>query len=267
MKTEDMKSGADDGARVDAGDLPDTATTAPLWQRLRQLTAARIGLPRSGASLATEALLDFRLSHARARDAVHAALDVDALRADLLPLGLPVLQCRSEAVERQRYLLRPDLGRRLDGDSRDRLLSCGQRGLDLCITVADGLSATAGQQHATDLLNLLVPLLREQGWLLAPLVLLEQGRVAAGDDIGEALDVKCMVMLVGERPGLSSPDSLGAYMTWMPKVGRTDAERNCVSNIRPQGYPPAEAAHKIAYLADRMRTEGCSGVRLKDENH
>jgi len=266
MKTDDMDSALGDSRQDDAADLPDTATTAPLWQRLRQLTAARIGLPRSGASLATESLLDFRLSHARARDAVHAALDVDALRADLLPLGLPVLHCRSEAAERQRYLLRPDLGRRLDADSRERLLSCGQRGLDLCITVADGLSATAGQQHATALLGHLVPLLREQGWLLAPLVLLEQGRVAAGDDIGEALDVKCMVILVGERPGLSSPDSLGAYMTWMPKVGRSDAERNCVSNIRPQGFPLAEAARKIAWLADRMRTEGASGVRLKDDD-
>jgi len=266
MKIEDRDGAGEDSQRGNAADLPDTATTAPLWRRLRQLTAARIGLPRSGASLATESLLDFRLSHARARDAVHAALDVDALRADLLPLGLPVLQCRSEAAERQRYLLRPDLGRRLDADSRERLLSCGQRGLDLCITVADGLSATAGQQHAAALLGHLVPLLREQGWLLAPLVLLEQGRVAAGDDIGEALDVKCMVILVGERPGLSSPDSLGAYMTWMPKVGRTDAERNCVSNIRPEGFPLAEAARKIAWLADRMRTEGASGVTLKDED-
>ncbi|MFC4278019.1 ethanolamine ammonia-lyase subunit EutC [Achromobacter aloeverae] len=254
-----------DDTKDPAADLPDTATTAPLWRRLRELTAARIGLPRTGASLATESLLDFRMSHARARDAVHAALDIDALRADLLPLGLPVLHCRTEAAERERYLLRPDLGRRLDDESRERLLSCGHRGADLCITVADGLSATAGQHHATALLGHLAPLLRRQDWLLGPLVLLEQGRVAAGDDIGEALDVKCMIILVGERPGLTSPDSLGAYMTWMPRVGRTDAERNCVSNIRPRGLPLVDAATKIAYLAGRMRAEGCSGVRLKDE--
>lgn len=263
MPTDDMKDRRPDlpGTGIDTG----TAAAAPLWQRLRQLTAARIGLPRSGASLATESLLDFRLSHARARDAVHAALDTDALRADLLPLGLPVLHCRTEAAQRQQYLLRPDLGRRLDADSRDRLASSGHRGLDLCIVVADGLSATAAQHHAAPLLEHLVPLLRDEGWLLAPLVLLEQGRVAAGDDIGEALDVKCMIILVGERPGLTSPDSLGAYMTWMPRVGRTDAERNCVSNIRPQGFALPDAARKIAYLAGRMRAEECSGVRLKDD--
>jgi len=234
-----------------------------VWGPLRRLTAARVGLPRSGASLGTPALLDFRLAHARARDAVHAELDMDALEAALRPLGLPVLRVRSAAAERSTYLMRPDLGRRLDEASRDvlRRLPGGQ---DLCVVIGDGLSAGAAQQHTLPLLENLLPLLRAHEWSLAPLVLLRHARVATSDDIGQALRVGCALVLLGERPGLSSPDSLGAYLTWAPRVGRTDAERNCVSNIRPQGLAPALAAAKLAYLLSRMRKCGVSGVALKD---
>lgn len=235
-----------------------------VWGPLRRLTAARVGLPRSGASLGTPALLDFRLAHARARDAVHAELDMDALEGALQPLGLPVVRVRSAAADRGTYLVRPDLGRRLDEASRDALRAL-PGGKDLCLVIGDGLSAGAAQQHALPLLENLLPLLRAQEWSLAPLVLLRHARVATGDDIGQALQARCVLVLLGERPGLSSPDSLGAYLTWGPRVGRTDAERNCVSNIRPQGLATALAAAKLAYLLGRMRMRGASGVALKDE--
>jgi len=228
------------------------------------MTAARVGLPRSGASLATSALLDFRLAHARARDAVHAALDMDALEAALRPLGLPVTRAHSAAADRNTYLVRPDLGRRLDDTSRE-VLRALPGGHDLCIVIGDGLSAGAAQQHARPVLEDLVPLLRAQDWRLAPLVLLRHARVATGDDIGQVLRARCVLVLIGERPGLSSPDSLGAYLTWEPRVGRSDAERNCVSNIRPEGLAPALAAGKLAYLLGRMRTLRASGVALKDD--
>lgn len=236
-----------------------------LWDPLRRFTAARVGLPRSGASLRTPALLDFRLAHAQARDAVHAVLDMDALQEELAELGLPVLKSRSAAADRHTYLVRPDLGRQLQPASRAEL-QAQQGGHDLCIVIADGLSATAAQRHAGPLARALVPALRSQGWTLAPLVLLRHGRVATGDDIGQALRSRCVVVLIGERPGLSAPDSLGAYLTWGPRVGRLDAERNCVSNIRPAGLPSAQAAQKLAQLLGRMRTLGVSGVALKDDS-
>ena len=237
---------------------------AAMWSSLRGVTPARIGLPRSGASLGTPALLEFRLAHARARDAVHAVLDEQALASGLEPLGLPIVRCHSAAVERQTYLVRPDLGRRLDEASRQALARC-EGGQDLCIVVSDGLSATAAQSHAAPLLASLVPMLQGEGWTLSPIVLLRHGRVATGDDIGQALRAACVLVLIGERPGLSSPDSLGAYLTWAPKVGRSDAQRNCVSNIRPAGLALEKAAAKIAFLLGRMRAVQASGVALKDD--
>ncbi len=231
--------------------------TAPVpdpWRALRPLTAARIGLARTGASVATAPLLAMRLAHARARDAVHAALDTDALAAACGPL----LVVDSAAPDRAAYLLRPDLGRAL---APGTVLPPGAH--DLALVLADGLSAGAVQAHAPGVLAALRPLL--PGWRIAPLVAVRQGRVAAGDAVAGALGAGAVVVLIGERPGLSAPDSLGAYLTWRPSPRTTDAERNCVSNIRPEGLPPAEAAGKIAWLLGAMRARGGSGVALKDD--
>ena len=239
--------------------------TAPdLWGRLQPLTPARIGLPRSGASVGTPALLAFRLDHARARDAVGTALDTDALHQELLPAGLPVLVGHSAAVDRRTYLMRPDLGRRLDEATHVRL-AVQAGAFDVAVVVADGLSARAAQSHAAPLLSALLPVLAAARWRVAPLVLLHQGRVAAGDAVAMALGARSVLVLIGERPGLSSPDSLGANLTWAPGPATHDAERNCVSNIRPQGFAPADAARKIAWLLERMRAAGRSGVALKDD--
>lgn len=241
-----------------------SADVAAMWAALRPLTAARIGLPRTGASLTTPALLDFRLAHARARDAVGTALDSGALLAALAELHLPALVCHSAATDRRTYLMRPDLGRQLDVESLALLQSSPSRG-GLAIVLADGLSAQATQSHALPLLRVLIPLLTAQGWALAPVVVLHHGRVAAGDAVARALQAEAVLVLIGERPGLSSPDSLGAYMTWAPVAATSDADRNCVSNIRPQGLALEAAAARIAWLLQHMRAGQRSGVALKDE--
>lgn len=232
------------------------------WTPLRALTAARIGLPRSGASLGTAPLLEFRLAHARARDAVHHELGA---MPGLEALGLPVVTVRSRAADRRTYLLRPDLGRALDDDAVPALAPhAGAHGL--AVVVADGLSALAAERHAAPVLASLLPALRAGGWTLAPLVVARQARVALGDAVAGALGAGAVLVLIGERPGLSAPDSLGAYLTWAPGAGTTDADRNCVSNIRPDGLGYQEAGWKLAFLLDRMRATGGSGVRLKDES-
>ena len=235
------------------------------WEALRRLTAARIALGRAGASLPTAAHLAFQLDHARARDAVHHRLDVDALAEALAPAGLPVLRARSLAADRPEYLRRPDLGRRLDAASRQALADRSAAGCDAVFVVADGLSALAVERHAPPLLARVAERLRREGWRLGPAVVVEQGRVAVGDEVGEALGAAMVAVLIGERPGLSSPDSLGVYLTWAPRPGRTDAERNCVSNVRPEGLPYEQAAHRLAWLMAEARTRRLSGVELKEE--
>lgn len=236
----------------------------PAWARLRRHTPARIGLTRAGSGLATREHLSFQLAHARARDAVHDALDAAPLLDGLRHRGLEPLHLMSAAGERRTYLLRPDLGRRLDQRSRDRLDAC-PRGHDLVFVVADGLSARAVQRHALPLIDAVLPELRRQHWRLGPAAVVEQGRVAIGDEIGEALGAALVAVLIGERPGLSSPDSLGVYLTWAPAIGRRDAERNCLSNIRPDGMGYAEAAAKLVYLLGEARRRQVTGVALKDE--
>lgn len=230
------------------------------WEDLRQLTAARIGLARSGASLRTRPLLELRLAHARARDAVHAELDEPSL---LAALPGPALVVSSQAADRRTYLICPDLGRALANSSSAALKSRAGR-FDLAIVLADGLSAAAVERHAPELLRALLP--RLQGWSLAPLVVARQARVALGDQIAEALGASSVLILIGERPGLSAPDSLGAYLTWAPGPGKTDADRNCVSNIRPEGLVYQEAAFRLAFLLGRMRELRLTGVGLKDES-
>jgi ethanolamine ammonia-lyase small subunit len=241
-------------------------TTADPWAHLRQHTAARIALGRAGASLPTSEWLRFSLAHALARDAVHLPLDAAAVQADLQALGLQVLPVRSAAPDRATYLRRPDLGRRLDEASRARLQAAPPAGQRLVVVVADGLSALAVHRHAAPLLQALQGTLAEQGWAIGPVVLANQGRVALGDDAGHALAAPAVLVLLGERPGLSSPDSLGAYLTWAPRPGLLDAARNCVSNIRPEGLACGAAAFKIAWLLAAARQLGATGVQLKDES-
>ncbi|WP_193210674.1 ethanolamine ammonia-lyase subunit EutC [Luteolibacter marinus] len=230
---------------------------------LRKWTSARVGIGRCGGSLPHRELLDFRLSHARARDAVHQAFDPAGLAVELEAAGRPVLLARSQAPDRATYLQRPDLGRQLDPDSLARL-SAARADHDLAIILADGLSATAAHRQGPPLLAALLPLL--ETWSLAPLIIAPFARVALQDPIGHALGARASLILLGERPGLGAPDSLGAYLVHGPVPGNTDAMRNCVSNIRPAGLPPAAAARRIAWLLEQSRRLGFSGVDLKDRS-
>jgi ethanolamine ammonia-lyase small subunit len=233
---------------------------------LRRLTPARVGLGRAGASLPTQALLDFTLDHARARDAIHAELDISAISAGLDALGLRALQVSSCAQSRKDYLRRPDLGRKLDAASRD-LLARGRHGrCDLAVVIGDGLSPSAMNAHAVELVHRLVAVLRRGGVELGPVVVASGARVALGDEIGALLGARMAAMLIGERPGLSAPHSLGAYLTFAPKAGCTDAMRNCVSNIHASGLSYDEAAFKIAWLVCEGLARGVTGVALKDES-
>ena len=236
------------------------------WADLRLLTAARIGLARSGASLATPPLLEFRLAHARARDAVHARLDEARLCADLAALGAPVLVVASAVRDRAEYLMRPDLGRQLAPEADATLAPHADGGHDVAFVITDGLSARAVERHAAALLARLLPQLQSDAWHIAPLTIVRQGRVAIGDAVAQRLRARMIVILIGERPGLTAPDSMGAYLTWQPRPQTTDAERNCISNIRPEGVAPAEAAAKVFHLMRAMRTRQLSGVALKDES-
>lgn len=244
------------------------------WGGLRRFTDARIALGRAGHSQPTAAHLAFQLAHAQARDAVYAPLDVEAVSAALEALGLSPVLLHSAAPDREAFLQRPDWGRRLDTPSREVLLASqspqkAAKPADLAFVVADGLSAQAVNQHAAPLLAHLLPLLRDdsaQRWRLAPVAVIRQGRVAVGDEVGELLGARCVVVLIGERPGLSSPDSLGIYFSWAPRVGLTDAQRNCISNVRQAGLSPEHAAQNLHALLSRARALQLSGVALKDES-
>lgn len=247
--------------------MTDEPTVPPndIWNDLRRLSGARIGLQRTGASLATGPLLDFKLAHARARDAVHDELDTTQLSTDLAPIGLDVIATASAAEDRQRYLMRPDLGRRLASGAEAKLTSHAGRH-DVVFVIADGLSARAVQRHAQPVLAGIIPALRAEKWNIAPLVIVRHGRVAVGDVIASLLGSDCVAVLIGERPGLTAPDSMGAYLTWQPHSGTTDADRNCISNIRPDGIGYADAAFKIAHLLRAMQARRISGVQLKDDS-
>jgi ethanolamine ammonia-lyase small subunit len=235
------------------------------WANFRALTAARIGLKRAGASLATAPLLEFKLAHAQARDAVHQPLDQTRLMAGLEALGVPVRAATSSAEDRQTYLMRPDLGRRLASDA-EAALRRDKGQYDIAIVIADGLSARAVQLHAQPVLAALLPMLRKENVRVAPLTVVLHGRVAIGDTIAALLGADCAAVLIGERPGLTAPDSMGAYLTWRPGPNTTDAARNCVSNIRPDGIGYADAAAKLAYLLAAIRGGRLSGVGLKDDS-
>jgi ethanolamine ammonia-lyase small subunit len=246
-------------------------TIADPWSDLRAHTAARLALGRSGTSLPTEEVLRFGLAHAQARDAVQQPLDVARLVAQLQSDGVQALPVRSAAQDRTTFLLRPDLGRRLADADREMLWDARAVALgavlppapDLVLVLADGLSALAVERNG---LPMLAALQRQApaDWRLGPVVIATQARVALGDEIGHALGATLVAMLIGERPGLSSPDSLGIYLTWQPQVGRTDAERNCISNIRPEGLGYDAAAHRFWWLCREARQLRLTGVQLKD---
>ena len=230
------------------------------WRDLRRFTDARVALGRVGNALPTAAHLDFQEAHARARDAVWSRLDVARLEAELSPLGLPVQRVTSQAEERRRFLLRPDLGRRLPENT-----VLPQAPGSVALVIADGLCASGVQQQAPALLGLLVPALGKAGFAPGPIIIAEQARVALGDDIAEAMQAAAVVMLIGERPGLSATDSMGLYLTWSAKRGSNDAMRNCISNIRPGGLSADAAAAKALWLLVEARKLGATGVALKDE--
>lgn len=234
------------------------------WSSLRAFTAARIALGRTGTAIPLRESLQFKLAHAHARDAVYASLDIPVLTSQLQTLGLPVLSLQSMAANRAQYLQRPDLGRKLQADAAQRLQQQVVIPGSLAILLADGLCATAINRHAVSLLELLVPQLRTAGFSLLPVCLVQQGRVALADEAGALLQAAMTIVLIGERPGLSSPDSMGAYLTYAPAPGLTDEARNCVSNIRPGGLGFAEAAGKIQYLVQEAFRRKLSGVLLKD---
>jgi ethanolamine ammonia-lyase small subunit len=244
------------------------------WQCLRRYTPARIALGRAGISLPTRPQLAFQFAHARARDAVHLPLDKARLQGELVRKGYEVVVLHSAAADRHVYLQRPDLGRRLDDDSRYRLeersrlaaVRAGEaRQYDAAFVIADGLSAFAIHQNAVPFLDVITAELRGKAWRLAPIALVEQGRVAIGDEIGELVGARMVAVLIGERPGLSSPDSLGIYLTYQPRPGLTDADRNCISNVREGGLSFGAASHKLFYLMREARRRKLTGVMLKDE--
>jgi ethanolamine ammonia-lyase small subunit len=236
------------------------------WAHVRRLTPARVALGRTGSALPTEEVLRFALAHAQARDAVHIPVDLDRLEAALRAAGFETLQVESAAVNRVTYLARPDLGRRLAEPARALLRNGRRLQPHLAIVVADGLSSPAAVAHAAPLLAELAPRLEKSGLTTGPIVIATQARVALGDEIGFLLRARAVLVLIGERPGLSSPDSLGAYLTFAPRVGRNDADRNCVSNIRPAGLSYDLAAFKLAWLIDQAFQRQLTGVALKDDS-
>lgn len=236
------------------------------WLFLASRTMARIARGRSGASLPTREVLAFDLAHALARDAVHARLDRARLADALGRLNLRTVEVESQAVERQAYLRQPDAGRRLSEASAARLSAAASGHCDLAIMIGDGLSARAVDAHAAALMSAFVPRVARLKLTIGPIVLAEGARVALGDVVGAALGARLCVVLIGERPGLSAADSLGAYLTWDPRPGRTDAERNCISNIRTEGLAPAMAAQKLIWLIDAALGRRLTGVALKDES-
>ena len=258
-------------AETAGSNLTESNVTIDPWAQLKKFTRARIALGRVGSSLPTREVLDFGLAHAMARDAVHLALDVDALETAIQAQGFSTIRVHSRAPDRANYLLRPDWGRRLDDNSLmdltgiSSLKKSNTKPIDLLIVVADGLSSLAVSRHVLPMLAEIRQRLPAD-WQLGPVVIASQARVAIGDEIGQALNTRMVAMLIGERPGLSSPDSLGMYLTYQPTLGLSDADRNCISNVRPEGLQYAAAAKKLLWLAGQAMRLKLSGVALKDES-
>lgn len=238
-------------------------TEKDAWQSLKKYTTARIALGKTGTAIPLDELLQFKLAHAHARDAVYSQIETDKLTQSLQAFKLPIFLLNSRAANRHEYLQRPDLGRRLNNASVAQLKDAGSKA-GIAIIIADGLSATAVNHHLTALLEVLIPELKAADFSIAPLCIVQQARVAVGDEVASLLNASMSIVLIGERPGLSSPDSLGAYLTYQPSIGLTDESRNCISNIRTEGLSYTEAAAKIFYLVKEAFRLQYSGVQLKD---
>lgn len=236
------------------------------WLAFARHTPARIALGRTGASLPTQEVLRFALAHAQARDAVHTPFDAAAVDAQVRALGFETVQIASAAPARDVYLRRPDLGRRLAEASRATLETSIHGPVDLALVVADGLSSAAVHAQAVPFLAALKPWIEKEKWRVSPVCVAAQARVALGDEVGAALKARAVLVMIGERPGLSSPDSLGLYLTFAPRPGRTDAERNCISNVRAEGLSHDAAAFKLAWLLKEALRREITGVDLKDES-
>lgn len=234
------------------------------WTQLRAYTAARIALGRAGVSIPLKENLQFRLAHAYARDAVYASLKIATLKDAIAQKGWKQILLHSQCTNRNEYLQRPDKGRKLNETSQQKLASFAKEGYDIAIIAADGLSAIAIDEHLMPILQLLLPLLQKK-FTVAPISIVEQGRVAIADEIGSILNAKLSIIFIGERPGLTSPNSMGAYITYKPTIGFTDERRNCISNIRPEGLPYSVAVDKIVYLVTQALHLQISGVELKEE--
>jgi len=234
------------------------------WAELKAFTAARIALGRTGTAEPLQAMLQFRLAHANARDAVYATLEQETLVNELHALQQAAFLLHTQAGNRHEYLQYPDRGRRLNEQSVSQLKEFNSTGYDVCLLLADGLSATAINTHAIPVVKLLLPLFEKAGLSVAPVCIIQEGRVAIGDETGSLLKAKLVAVLIGERPGLSSPDSMGVYITYNPTSGLTDESRNCISNIRPEGLNYTAAAEKIFFLINEALRLRLSGVMLKD---
>ena len=259
-------SGAMNDQDLTADTPTDETVIEDSWRTLASTTPARIALGRVGAGLPTREVLRFALAHAQARDAVHTPFESVRMAGEIAALGFETLEIASAAPARDAYLRRPDLGRRLSEESRAVLRERAGAPVDLAIVVADGLSSTAIHTQAVPFLTELRARIAEAGWSVAPVAIASQARVALGDEVGELLKARAVVVLIGERPGLSSPDSLGLYLTLAPKRGRSDAERNCISNVRGEGLSHGHAAFKLAWLIRQALARQLSGVSLKDES-
>lgn len=236
------------------------------WTDLKQFTDARIAIGRTGCSILTDEYLKFSLAHARACDTIKMPFDRQMVRKRLEDMGLDVVFAESAATNRDVFIRRPDLGRKLGEVSRERLKKMKYPGADVLIVIGDGLSSKAVHKQAVPLIRNFLPYMKELGLSVGPIVLAKQSRVALGDDIAEVMNCGLVAMLIGERPGLSSPDSLGVYMTYKPYAGRLESERNCISNIRPEGLSYERAAFKLAWLVETAYDRGISGTALKDKS-
>lgn len=251
-------------SKNDLNPKPNIVQSDP-WNSLKAYTNARIALGSAGVSIPVKENLQFTIAHALARDAVYTTLDFTLILNGLSKISLPIIKLKSKCANRIEYLQRPDFGRKLSEDSVNQIKECAIKPSNISIIIADGLSSLAINEHIAPVLNLLVPILQNANYSLAQLVIVEQGRVAIADEIGQILQADMTIIFIGERPGLSAPNSMGAYITYNPQIGNTDEKRNCVSNIRPEGLNYQYAVDKIFYLVNASFKARLSGVNLKDD--
>lgn len=263
---ETFLSNSSENENIRANSMPNAVSAPDSWIGLQRYTSARIAIGRTGGSQRTPSILDFRLAHARARDAVHATFNPEELAKKFAEAGFESVILHTPIRDKQTYLMNPDMGRVLDEDSKKKLREFAKnwKGRDFAVIVSDGLSATAANLNAVDTVKALAEFLPEREWAMTPIIIVPFARVKIQDAIGEEIGIRHAIVLIGERPGLGSPDSLSAYFTYKPVWNTVESDRNCVSNIRPLGMPPRLAAKKLAMLLKESLSLGISGTALKD---